>query len=177
MSFQLLLCPDVEYLELASSYKGIERACRSACQNAPVFMHKWKGTAAAEGSRVLLSLEFSPPGCTRFPASLRFTPLRINCEREGRLTLEGQDLLLWVHDGGISRDWPSHDRVGVVEVDDDDVVLVSHADEGIGLEGERLERDRGGLDAESGELASSERRSNEGSGDEPEAQERTRDLG
>jgi hypothetical protein len=72
MSFQLLLCPDVEYLELASSYKGIERACRSACQNAPVFMHKWKGTAAAEGSRVLLSLEFSPPGCTRFPASLRF---------------------------------------------------------------------------------------------------------
>jgi hypothetical protein len=75
MSFQLLLCPDVEYLELASSYKGIERACRSACQNAPVFMHKWKGTAAAEGSRVLLSSSFPPPAVRASPlhsASLRF---------------------------------------------------------------------------------------------------------
>jgi hypothetical protein len=103
-----------------------------------------------------LLLELLSSGSRRTPLPLiSFTPsIRLI---EG-LTFESEDLLLWVHDGGICSDWPSHDRVCIVEVDDDDVVLVAHADKRIRLEGERLERDRRGLDTESGELDEGKRR-------------------
>ena len=50
--------------------------------------------------------------------------------------------------------------VGIGEIHDHDVVLVSHTDEVVRFEGEGLERDRSGLDAESGELQG--RRESEG---------------
>jgi len=57
-----------------------------------------------------------------------------------------------MHDGRICRDGPSHDLVGIGEIHDHDVVLVSHTDKVVRFEREGLERDGSGLDAEGGEL-------------------------
>lgn len=59
-----------------------------------------------------------------------------------------------MHHRRISRDRPSDDVVGIVQVDNDDIVLVSNADERVGLESEGLEGDGSGLDAERCELFS-----------------------
>lgn len=59
-----------------------------------------------------------------------------------------------MHHRRISRDRPSNDVVGIVQVDNHDIILVSNADERVGLESEGLEGDGSGLDAERCELFS-----------------------
>jgi hypothetical protein len=73
-----------------------------------------------------------------------------------RLTPQGNHLLVKVHDGALCGDGPSYDVVGVLHVDDDDLLcpidLLPHTDEPIRLEGEGSETDRPRLDSERGEL-------------------------
>lgn len=57
-----------------------------------------------------------------------------------------------MHDCRVRCDGSPHDLVCICEIDNHDVVLVSHTDKVVRLEGEGLKRDRGRLDAESSEL-------------------------
>lgn len=66
--------------------------------------------------------------------------------------LKRKDLLLGMHDGAVGRDGPANDGIGVREVDDDNVGLVTDTDERVGLERKRLEGDGSRLDAERREL-------------------------
>ena len=71
-------------------------------------------------------------------------------------TAECDDLVVDVHDGALCADGAAHDVVGVVHVDNDDLLcavdLLAHTDEPVRLERERRKPDRAGLDAERREL-------------------------
>ena len=60
------------------------------------------------------------------------------------LTLQGNDLLVGVHDGTLSRDGSSHNIIGIGQVNNNDLILLSdllpHTNEVVRLEGQRLER-------------------------------------
>lgn len=129
---ELLLGSDVEYLELSTGCsKSRRRKVGSASKLSP-------------SSRLLHGPFTSRQG----------KGARERVRKDRRRTLESEDLLLRMHHRRISRDRPSNDVVGIVQVDNDDIVLVSNADERVGLESEGLEGDGSGLDAERCELFS-----------------------
>ena len=57
-------------------------------------------------------------------------------------TLQRENLLVWVHDRRVRRNWAAEDIVGVRKVDDDDLVLLidllSYTDEVVRFEGQTL---------------------------------------
>lgn len=95
--------------------------------------------------RLGLDVEYlqCPTGCTRNAISLPGLRSHTQVKRQRVLrTFKGQNLLVRVHNRGVGGDWSTQNIIGVVQVDNNHLVLfvdfLPHTDEMVGFEGQCL---------------------------------------
>jgi hypothetical protein len=83
-----------------------------------------------------------PTGCARNAVSITSRSHKRSERERGTRTFESQNLLVGMHNRGVGGDWPTQNIVGVVQVDDDNLVLfvdfLPHTDEMVGFQSQRL---------------------------------------
>ena len=83
-----------------------------------------------------------PTGCKRNAVSLTTHGHKRSERKSATHTLEGQNLLVGVHNRGVGSDWSTQNIVGVGQVDNNDLVLfvnfLPHTDEMVGFQSQCL---------------------------------------